>query len=82
MVGTTFTYYDRAGAHRRLITKELNQDGQRIYVMQDLDNPTGRPCKAIADTIDKNFLVTKETIHPKNYRPTGATKVRRRGIQR
>lgn len=67
MVGQTFSYGNNTIMHHRKILKETKEDGVRMYILRDLDNPESKQIPAIADDVDKKFFPQKGEIRKNKY---------------
>lgn len=53
--------------HHRKILKETKEDGVRMYILRNLDNPESKQIPAIADDVDKKFFPQKGKIRADKY---------------
>lgn len=67
MVGQTFSYGNNTVMHHRKILKETKEDGVRMYILRNLDNPESKQIPAVADEVDKIFAAQKGKIRADKY---------------
>lgn len=67
MIKQKYTFYKNGVKHSRQVEEEYYQYGRRFYMVKNLDNPESEPSPALADDIDKFFLVKKGEVRKGKY---------------
>lgn len=79
MIGKTFLFENRTGfSATRKILAEKTIDGQRIYLLRNLNDPESPQIPAIADMVDQMFQTNRGQIRKDKYTDRAFQKSRKK----